>query len=741
MMSTAVQVPDYIQKVLKRAGITPRGIQRTALEKGLLDGKSIMVSSPTGSGKTLIGELALLRAVTDGGKGLYLVPFRALAVQVAEIFRERYETSGVKVGISTGDFETDGEQLAKFDILVTTYERADSLLRRGVGWLPDTKTVVIDEIQSLSEPYRGARLESFIIRIRKLIDDIQIIALSATVGAPDEVAEWLGCDLVESDQRPVPLTFKVVQTKNRAQTIKQLVMTTIQGDGQAIVFHRTRRDAEASAARLSSEVGRQFTSAEKEELDRELDSIENLNVRIPADLRSLLRHGTAYHHAGLGYSARMLVERLFAKGMVRAISATTTLAAGMDLPARTVVLSTARSPTSHQSLLSANTTHQMLGRAGRPGYDSKGFGIILVGSTGEAEEVQRAYFETTRDPDSNSAVYIPKYDRVHSTLDNSSSLAEQLLVLLDMLDEASIEEIEEGIFGESYLVFLGIRDSRAPMKLLHLGETTAEHTMERHSLVETIRPARQGVLGTVKLREKNETVIGGIVSAWDQGSFTSRFSARVTPSGAVEGPQCSCSNPVDSHGILCPHLVALGMEASRTLGGLADYVIPIALGETSPCETLVRLGLIEGGDSGRFRPTHLGRVTNRLYLSIPAVRELLALLPTTQDSSGLLWLLRHLVSIEASTSLDEKFDHMIAALATTDIPMKHLAIEAGIHEGDVYSLIETSRWLLYSIIAISEIGGLELPMNLAASLLGNIDTRLKKSHGSGRTNENEERQI
>jgi hypothetical protein len=119
------------------------------------------------------------------------------------------------------------------------------------------------------------------------------------------------------------------------------------------------------------------------------------------------------------------------------------------------------------------------------------------------------------------------------------------------------------------------------------------------------------------------------------------------------------------------------------------------------------------------------------------VRELLALLPSTQDSSGLLWLLRHLVSLESSTSLDEKFDHLIAALATTDIPIKHLAREAGLHEGDVFSLIETSRWLLYSVVAISEIGGLEISMNLAANLLGSIDTRLKKSRDFRNVRENE----
>ena len=164
-----------------------------------------MVSSPTGSGKTLVGELALLRAVTAGKKGLFLVPLRALAVQVSQVLKDRYEVFGIMVGLSTGDFQTSGEELAENDIVVTTYERADSLLRRNAGWIGELGTVVIDEIQTLADSGRGARLDSLIIRLRRQLQDLQIIALSATVASPEELAEWMDCELGESDDRPVPL--------------------------------------------------------------------------------------------------------------------------------------------------------------------------------------------------------------------------------------------------------------------------------------------------------------------------------------------------------------------------------------------------------------------------------------------------------------------------------------------------------------------------------------------------------
>ncbi|MHA2003910.1 MAG: DEAD/DEAH box helicase [Candidatus Thorarchaeota archaeon] len=704
-MTVVTDVQEQVHRLLLQVGIRPRGIQKTSIERGLLDGASIMVCSPTGSGKTLVGEMALLRAALTGKKGIYLVPLKALAVQVSGILIERYRSLGLRIGVSTGDFQNDGESLSEFDIIVTTYERADSLLRRKAAWVPNIGTLVIDEIQTISDVGRGARLETIIIRFKRLIADLQLIGLSATVGAPDELAEWLGCTLVESEDRPVPLVYRVISAKNKNRNLRQLVMTTIQGDGQAIVFHRTRREAESQATRLSADVGRHFTSSEKDDLDKELESIENWNVTVPPELRSLLHDGTAFHHAGLGFRSRRLVEEMFLRGKVRLICATTTLAAGMDLPARTVVLTSVRSPGNHRTMLPANSVHQMLGRAGRPGYDKSGFGIILVGSSGEADEVEKKYFVSSLDSDSGTKALYPKYDRVISRLGDSVTLTEQLLVALDSLGEATLEEISNGFLGDSYLIFTGVRDSRSPMRVLELGEIDAAAAIEKHALSDTVRPARQGLLGSVSLRETNDSVIGGIVAAWEEGHYTCRYSARLSTEGIVEGPQCSCARPMDMNGVLCPHLVALGLYAARELGSLADYVIPVALSESSPSDLLIRLGLIEGGTEGRLRPTRMGRVVNRLYLSIPTIRELLAVLPRIEDSTTLLWLLKHLVSIESGISLEDTFEHLVAAAATTDLPLEELAQSSGFPLGDAFGLLEAAQWLLYSIVAVAEVGG------------------------------------
>jgi superfamily II DNA/RNA helicase len=683
-----------------------------------------MVCSPTGSGKTLVGELALLRAAITGAKGLYLVPLRALAHQVFTLLKERYSSFGLNIGISTGGYQDDGAELSEHDMIVTTYERADSLLRRKSPWLEVIGAVVVDEIQNLSAPERGARLESVLMRLRRNSENLQIIALSATVGDPDEVAHWLNCELIESNQRPVPLINRVVNSDDKTATLSELVMTTVQANGQAIVFSRTRREAESYALKLAQDVGRQLTTLEKNELDSELESVENWNARISPNLRVLLHDGVAYHHAGLGYRVRGLIERLFKKGLVRVVSATTTLASGMDLPARIVVLTSPRSPQDYRNFLPANRVHQMLGRAGRPGFDKLGFGIILTSSKGEAEEVRRSYFDMTKDPIKGKEQFVAKHDTIISVMGSSKALTEQLLVFLDDIGETTLSEVEAILLSESYFAQSIKLSSKSPMRALNLGEITAKSAIELHAPIDIIRPARQGVLGSVKIRERNETIIGGLVSFNEGSVFTCRFSTRLSSNGTAEGPMCSCGTPLDLNRVLCTHLVALGMEAVRNLGSLADYVIPLSLGESSPLGVLKSLDLVEGGTEGGIRPTKLGSIANRLYLKITTIREMLALLPMVENSTSLLWLLKHLVSLETGGTLDDSFEHLVAAVASTDIDLGELANNYGFHEGDVNGLLETSRWLLFAIGVISDVGGLTIALELSQGLLSTLELKL-----------------
>jgi len=182
-----------------------RRAQQKALNAGLLDGKNILVCTPTASGKTLIAELAMINSILKKGcKAVYIVPLKALANEKFKDFKRKYEHI-IKIAISIGDLDSTDSYLYKYDLIITTTEKFDSLIRHKAPWIPDVKVIVIDEIHLLNDSERGPTLEILITLLRRLLKDIQIIALSATIGNPEELARWLNSNLVIDDWRPIEL--------------------------------------------------------------------------------------------------------------------------------------------------------------------------------------------------------------------------------------------------------------------------------------------------------------------------------------------------------------------------------------------------------------------------------------------------------------------------------------------------------------------------------------------------------
>jgi len=184
--------------------------QEDSIVAGLLDGKSILVSAPTASGKTLIATLAMLSYLSKNeGKVVYLSPLRALAAEKFSEFKKMEKIpfgKKIKTQISTGDFESVDKTLDKSDIIVLTNEKMDSLIRHGAEWVDDIGLVIADEIHLIGDQDRGPTLEMILTKLKLLQSKPQIIALSATITNADEMSEWLDCSLVESDWRPVPLS-------------------------------------------------------------------------------------------------------------------------------------------------------------------------------------------------------------------------------------------------------------------------------------------------------------------------------------------------------------------------------------------------------------------------------------------------------------------------------------------------------------------------------------------------------
>ncbi|WP_101298036.1 ATP-dependent DNA helicase [Halegenticoccus soli] len=385
--------------------------QAEAVEAGIMEGESLVASVPTASGKTLIAELAMLSAVERerGGKALYIVPLRALASEKKAEF-ERWEEYGISVGVSTGNYESSGEWLASRDVIVATSEKVDSLVRNGAPWISELSCVVADEVHLVDDGHRGPTLEVTLAKLRRINPDLQVIALSATVGNADEVAEWLDAGLVRSDWRPIDLKTGVhygnainfddgsqreVPVESGERQTAALVNDTLDEGGSSLVFVNSRRNAEAAAKRLAGVTDRALTRGERNDLAELAEEIRGVSDAETSDaLARVVAKGAAFHHAGLAPRHRSLVEGAFRDRLIKVVCATPTLAAGVNTPSRRVIVRDWRRYDGEfggMKPLNVLEVHQMCGRAGRPGLDPYGEAVLLAKDADTMDELFERY--------------------------------------------------------------------------------------------------------------------------------------------------------------------------------------------------------------------------------------------------------------------------------------------------------------------------------------------------------------
>lgn len=430
--------------------------QEAAVEAGVVDGESLVAAVPTASGKTLIAELAMLSAIERGGKALYIVPLRALASEKKTEF-ERWEDHGVTVGVSTGNYESDGEWLATRDVIVATSEKVDSLIRNGAPWIDDLTCVVSDEVHLVDDPNRGPTLEVTLAKLRKVNPGLQTVALSATVGNADVIADWLDAGLVESDWRPIDLRMGVhfgnaidfadgskreVPVERGEDQTARLVADALdtEEDGQggsSLVFVNSRRNAESSARKLTDVTGSRLTDEERDRLRELAEEIRGVSdTDTSEDLADAVEQGSAFHHAGLASEHRSLVEDAFRDRLIKCISATPTLAAGVNTPARRVIVRDWRRYDGEfggMKPLDVLEVHQMCGRAGRPGLDPYGEAVLLANDADTKEELFERYLWADPEPVRSKLAAEPAL-RTHVLATVASGFASTRDGLLSFLD-------------------------------------------------------------------------------------------------------------------------------------------------------------------------------------------------------------------------------------------------------------------------------------------------------------------
>lgn len=426
--------------------------QQEAIENGLLKGENMLIATPTASGKTLIAMLASARVVKEGlGKVVYLAPLRALANEKYREFKvlediRKYNSGKCNVMISTGDYDSSGEELNDADIIILTYEKMDSLFRHNASWIDDIRLYVFDEAHMISDKERGATIE--MIFARASMSNAQILALSATISNAKEIASWLNCKLIDTQWRPTKLLEGVyhhgiiyykdgrkvsIPSVSKYGAPIDLAMDTVKDNAQALIFTESRKRAVTLALSASEALKQVLTPAKVDSVSKYINALlEHDDSELAKSLARAMSNLAAFHHAGLSPYARSIVEDAFRNGVVKVLTATPTLSAGINLPARRVIIASISRYDHEQGMssrISVNEYKQMCGRAGRPRYDEYGEAIIVSNSS--VEDILDSYINAELEP-------------IRSTLNDERMLRRHILASIAMsksIKESTLYEL------------------------------------------------------------------------------------------------------------------------------------------------------------------------------------------------------------------------------------------------------------------------------------------------------------
>lgn len=348
-----------------------------------------MIAAPTSTGKSYIGIEAIKEQLPAKPKMecfVYLVPYKALAEEMYGKIKKAVPQE-MRVHIKTGDYDRPF-QPRETDVLVATYESLDGMIQEGVDFFPTL--VVADEFSIISDGTRGARIEALVAFLAKQREGTKLLALSAVLDKPDELADWLGLKLLKGTEkdRPVPLDIDCVKYSDKLSTVERLLKEGLDY-GNVIIFCYAKKWVEGLCDDIKDQVLRKLTPEERDRCWREAQRLKNdfdYLVKPP----ELVQYGVAYHHAALEVEVRNRIAELFEQRVLRVVVATNTIGAGVNMPARYVIL---RDVFRDRKLLPVSAALNMLGRAGRAPYDSRGTGYFLVDREKESRPNYKDFVE------------------------------------------------------------------------------------------------------------------------------------------------------------------------------------------------------------------------------------------------------------------------------------------------------------------------------------------------------------
>lgn len=368
--------------------------QQAVIDSGYLENDdNYIISIPTASGKTVLGVLAMLKVLLQGGKVVYAVPLISLQNEKYKEFKV-FEEFGYKVG----------KHPRSSDISVMVFESFDALTRFSLNVLHELDLLIIDEFHMIGEYSRGPTIECAITRIKENNKSIRIIALSATLQNMDEMAHWLEAEVVTHDYRPVPLHKEVLcaeefGTKDKNNIVYKLLNDSLEDSSQMLTFVSTRRFTESLASNMASKIERYIPDSQREifnDIAEEILEVPQKRNSQPTEvcrrLADCIRCGVAFHHAGLFDRQKEIIEDEFVNGNLLMITATPSLMYGVNLPSKRVVIRDYNRWTDQgQTPIPVFDYEQMSGRAGRPGFDTEGYSYLLAKTYDEAFDLDEHY--------------------------------------------------------------------------------------------------------------------------------------------------------------------------------------------------------------------------------------------------------------------------------------------------------------------------------------------------------------
>lgn len=402
--------------------------QVESMNSGLLGDNNFLMVSPPGTGKTLAAEFVIMEEfIQNRDMSIFLVPYKSLAKEKYDDFVENLGNLGLEIKKSVGGGSKEKSELLDADIAVMTYEKFDYYLRNHKSFLDGVGCVVIDELQKINEEKRGPYLEISITRINENFPDTRIVGLSATTPNVEELANWLDADFNNCEWQKNEVVEGICINESRQINFyteegtkvedvghytgsykTDSILDFIRDEKQSLVFANKRETARETAKKISDYVQNNPKSYPVELEKRELEAIEERIEKLPYSqgsnlrkVRKYVKHGVGLHHAGLPRQVKNLIQEGFEEGHIKAIVATSTLAAGVNLPVDRIFVLKPRlgGKGENGTDLSTSQYKNLVGRSGRPNYtDTCGEAVLFSETELTSESLRTNYINGVIEP-------------------------------------------------------------------------------------------------------------------------------------------------------------------------------------------------------------------------------------------------------------------------------------------------------------------------------------------------------